>query len=198
MSSPTRWAGVPLPDRRTERRALLIAAAFSLFGDGGEGAVSVRSVCRACELNTRYFYESFADVHELLGAVYDQTVQGLGEAVEAAVEASDGTPRGKSRAGMAAVLTFSSADQRRGRLLFTDAPANAVLAERRSATQAVLFQLVVDEDARLNPDVDPVSARVGAALFTGAMSELVQQWLAGRLGDDVDVVVDHALNRILD
>ena len=36
MSSPTRWAGVPLTDRRTERRALLIDAAFRLFGDEGE------------------------------------------------------------------------------------------------------------------------------------------------------------------
>ncbi len=46
MSSPTRWAGVPLIDRRTERRALLVDAAFRLFGDEGEAAVSVRSVCR--------------------------------------------------------------------------------------------------------------------------------------------------------
>src|SRR6476659_6561441 len=146
MSSPTRWAGVPLSDRRAERRALLVDAAYRLFGDEGEAAVSVRSVCRECGLNTRYFYESFADVHELLGAAYDVTVRGLGEAVDAAVAASDGSPRGTSRAGMVAVLTFSSTDRRRGRLLFTDAPANPVLAERRAATQAVLFQLVVDED----------------------------------------------------
>lgn len=72
MSSPTRWAGVPLTDRRIERRALLIGAAFVLFGDEGESAVSVRSVCRQSALNSRYFYESFADTDELLGAVYDQ------------------------------------------------------------------------------------------------------------------------------
>ncbi len=56
MSSPTRWAGVPLTDRRTERRAQLIDAAYRLFGDGGEAALAVRSVCRECGLNTRYFY----------------------------------------------------------------------------------------------------------------------------------------------
>ena len=72
MSSPTRWAGVPLSDRRAERRALLVDAAYRLFGDEGESAVSVRSVCRECGLNTRYFYESFADVDDLLGAVYDR------------------------------------------------------------------------------------------------------------------------------
>ena len=34
---------------------------------------------------------------------------------------------------------------------------------------------------------------MGAAIFTGAMAELAQQWLTGSLGDDLDVVVDHAL-----
>ena len=54
---PTRWAGVPLSDRRIERRALLIGAAFELFGDEGESAVSVRSVCRRSALNSRYLRE---------------------------------------------------------------------------------------------------------------------------------------------
>jgi AcrR family transcriptional regulator len=188
---------VPLLDRRAERRALLIDAAFALFGEGGEAAVTVRSVCRECGLNTRYFYESFSDVNELLGATYDRVAIELGEAVEAGLLPASETRRAKTRAGMVAVLTFSSADPRRGRLLFTDAPANPVLAERRAATQGLLFQLVVEEDARLHPRADPVPTRVGAALYTGAMTELAQQWLAGRLGDDVDVVVDHALNRIL-
>ena len=35
MSSPTRWAGVPLTDRRAERRAQLIDAAFRLFQQAG-------------------------------------------------------------------------------------------------------------------------------------------------------------------
>jgi AcrR family transcriptional regulator len=187
---------VPLLDRRAERRVLLIDAAFDLFGEGGEAAVSVRSLCRACGLNTRYFYESFSDVNETLGATYDRVALELGAAVEAVMLTAEDTQGGRTRAGMAAVLSFSSADPRRGRLLFTDAPANPVLAERRAATQALLFQLVVDEDARLHPDADPVSTRVGAALYTGAMTELAQQWLAGRLGDDVDLVVDLALRRI--
>ena len=38
--------------------------------------MSVRSVCRECGLNTRYFYESFDDVDDLLGAVYDRVSGG--------------------------------------------------------------------------------------------------------------------------
>jgi AcrR family transcriptional regulator len=197
MSSPTRWAGVPLSDRRAERRALLVDAAFRLFGDEGESAVSVRSVCRGCGLNTRYFYESFAGVDELLGAVYDRISAELVGVVGAAIEQADDSVRARTRAGIAAVLGFSSADPRRGRVLFTEARANPVLAERRAAAQELLRQGVLSEGGRLPAKSDPVAAAVGAAIFTGAMAELAQQWLAGNLGDDLDAVVDHAVALVL-
>src|SRR6478752_9980434 len=170
MSSPTRWAGVPLTDRRAERRAQLIDAAFRLFGDGGEAAVAVRSVCRACGLNTRYFYESFADTDELLGAMFDKVSAELAAAVDVAIAAVGESTAERTRAGMAAVLGFSSADPRRGRVLFTDARANPVLAARRTATQDLLREDVLTEGWRLNPGSDPVAAQVGAAMYTGAMA----------------------------
>ncbi len=188
----TRWAGVALTDRRSERRGLLVDAAYGLFGDGGEAALSVRSVCRACELNTRYFYESFADTDELLGAVYDKVGAELAEVVEAAMSAAPDSVRSRTRAGMAAVLGFASADPRRGRVLFTDARANPVLTARRAATQDLLLAAVLAQVG-----ADPVPARVGAAMYTGAMAELAQQWLAGALGSDLDVVVDTALVLVL-
>jgi hypothetical protein len=60
-----------------------------------------------------------------------------------------------------------------------------------------LLDSVVAEDGRLHPGADPISALVGAAMYTGAMAELAQQWLAGNLGNDLDAVVDHALARVL-
>jgi AcrR family transcriptional regulator len=197
MSTPTRWAGVPLTDRRAERRALLIDAAFRLFGEGGEAAASVRSVCRECGLNTRYFYESFTDTDDLLGAVYDEVSAALAAELEAVMAGAGESVRSRTRAGIAAVLGFSSADPRRGRILFTDARANQVLAARRAATQDLLREAVLTEGGRRHPDSDPVAAQVGAAMYTGAMAELAQQWLAGHLGDDLDAVVDHALRLVL-
>lgn len=196
-SNPTRWAGVPLTDRRAERRALLVDAAFRLFGDGGEAATSVRSVCRESGLNTRYFYESFADTDDLLGAVYDQVSAALAADVDAAMTTAGDSLPARTRAGIAAVLGFSSADPRRGRVLFTDARANPVLAARRAATQDLLREAVLSEGGRLNPGSDPVAAQVGAAMYTGAMAELAQQWLGGNLGDDLEVVVDYALRLVL-
>ncbi|MDV7134708.1 TetR/AcrR family transcriptional regulator [Williamsia muralis] len=197
MSTPTRWAGVPLTDRRAERRTLLVDAGFALFGSGGEAALSVRSVCRECELNTRYFYESFADTDELLGAVYDRVAAALATTVEQAMaDAGDSVPD-RTRAGIRAVLGFSSEDPRRGRVLFTDARANPVLAARRAVAQDVLRELVLTESGQVFPDSDPVATRVGAAMYTGAMAELAQDWLAGHLGDNLDAVVKHAFRLVM-
>ena len=197
MSTPTRWAGVPLDDRRAERRGLLVDAAFQLFGSGGEAALSVRSVCRECGLNTRYFYEGFDGIDDLLGAVYDKVGLELAAVVDTAIAVAGDSVRARTRAGIVAVLDFGSADPRRGRVLFTEARANPVLAARRAVTQNLLLDAVLAEGGRLHPDSDPVAARVGAAMYTGAMAELAQQWLSGALGTDLDVVVDAALTLVL-
>ena len=196
MSLPTRWAGVPLADRRAERRSDLIAAAFDIFGGvGTESELSVRSVCRYCGFNTRYFYESFTDIDELLGAVYDATAAELGTVVAAAMGEAGPSVRSRTRAGIRAVLGHASADPRRGRVLFTAASTNPVLAQRRTATQNMLRELAFAEaDAR---DADRLASRVRAAIFTGAMAELAQQFLAGSLGDDLDRVVDEAMTTLL-
>ena len=196
MPSATRWAGLSAADRQAERRTLLVRAAFALFGDGGEAAVSVRSVCRAAELNTRYFYESFADTDALLGAVYDEVAGELGGILTAVMaNARDG--RARLQAGIRAVLDFSSADPRRGKILFTEARTNPVLAARRTMAQDHVRELVLDEHRRTAPESDRIATEVGAAMYAGAMAELAQQWLAGTLGDDVDAVVAHAVRLLL-
>jgi AcrR family transcriptional regulator len=196
MPSATRWAGLSAADRQAERRTLLVRAAFALFGDGGEAAVSVRSVCRAAELNTRYFYENFAGTDELLGAVYDGVAGELGE-ILTAVMASARDGRSRLQAGIRAVLDFSSADPRRGKILFTEARSNPVLAARRTLAQDHVRELVLDEHRRAAPESDRVATEVGAAMYAGAMAELAQQWLAGTLGDNVDAVVAHAVRLLL-
>lgn len=195
MSRATRWAGVSPSDRRTERRALLIRSAFTLFGEGGEAAVSVRSVCRDAELNTRYFYENFTDTDELLGAVYDRVAAELGHILASALATDD--ERGRLRNGIRTVLEFSSQDPRRGKILFTEARTNPVLAQRRTKAQDQLRELVFSDRLRADPESDWLAIEVGAAMYAGAMAELAQQWLAGTLGNDPDAVVDHALRLLL-
>lgn len=181
---------MPLADRRAERRSQLVAAAFEIFGTQGESGLSVRSVCRACEFNSRYFYESFADTDELLGAVYDEAAEEMSAVLEAAIAAAGDSAAERTRAGIRTVLGFGSADPRRGRVLFTEARTNPVLIVRRAATQDLLLRTTLAGGASHD---HPTSSRVRAAMFTGAMVELALQWLSGNLGDDLDAVVDQAV-----
>ncbi|MFG2014713.1 TetR/AcrR family transcriptional regulator [Actinomadura geliboluensis] len=189
-ATSTRWAGVPASRRRDERRDMLVRAAYRLFGEEGEAALTVRAVCREAELHTRYFYENFPDTDELLAAVYDREAAALGEALAAALDEAGPSPDARTRTGIRGVLRFISDDPRRGRVLFAEARGNEVLAERRRAAQTALLDGVLAMSNIENPRLPVV---VAATMFTGAMTELAQRWADGRLGDDLDAVVDSAV-----
>lgn len=182
-------------DRQATRRQLLVRAAFDLFGEGGEAAVTVRSVCRQSELNNRYFYESFTDTDELLGAVYDFVVADLvATLISAMSNLSD--DRARLRAGITTVLAFSSGDPYRGKILFTEARTNPVLAARRSATQEQLRRSVLHDGQEMTPE-RRIADLVSAAMYSGAMAELAQEWLSGTLGADLEPVVDAAVELLM-
>ncbi len=113
-----------------------------------------------------------------------------------AIAGAPGEKLGRLRAGIRTVLEFSSADPRRGRILFTEARTNPVLAERRMRSQNNLREMVLSESRRSDPRADHVAWEVGAAMYAGAMAELAQQWLSGTLGDDLDAVVHSAVGML--
>lgn len=195
MGKASRWAGLSRVDRQAGRRHLLVQAAFELFGENGESAVTVRSVCRQAELNNRYFYENFADTDELLGATYDFVVADL---IAALIRAMAGQPddRARLRAGITAVLHFSSGDPRRGKILFTESRTNPVLAARRAVTQDQLRKSVL-HDTPVSSTTDRVADLVSAAMYAGAMAELAQEWLLGTLGEDTEAVVQAAVELLM-
>lgn len=193
----SKWAGVSPSDRRAERRRLLVRAGFELFGEGGEAAVSVRSVYRTAELNSRYFYENFSDTNELFGAVYDEVVGELGQAMFAATVELPDDDRARLRAGIRAVLDFTSSDPRRGKVLFTAAGANPVFASRRQAAKDQLRRIVLTDRQRGFPQSDPMSNEVEAAIYVGAMSEMAREWATGALGTDLDLVADAAVRLLM-
>ena len=187
-TASTRWAGVPVARRKDERREMLVRAAFALFGEQGEGALTVRAVCRSAELHTRYFYENFADTDELLAAVYDRQAAALADVLARSLDDASPDPEARSRAGIRSVLQFITDDPRRGRVLFFEARGNEVLATRRRGAQTALLEglVAMGSEPRL-----PVV--IAATMFTGAMTELAQQWADGRLGRDLDAVVEQAV-----
>ncbi|MEU5879656.1 TetR/AcrR family transcriptional regulator [Spirillospora sp. NPDC047279] len=189
-STGTRWAGVPVARRKDERRDMLIEAAFALFGADGESALSVRAVCREAGLHTRYFYENFADTSELLADLYDRQAAELGEALFQALDEAGPDPERRTRAGIRSVLRHISDDPRRGSVLFAEVAGNEVLAARRKAAETAMLEGIIAMASLKEP---PLPLVVAATMFTGAMNELARQWCDGRLGTDLDAVVDAAV-----
>jgi AcrR family transcriptional regulator len=169
---------------------MLVRAGYRLFGDEGEAGLTVRAVCREAELHTRYFYENFADSAELLVAIYDQQASALEDVLTGALATAEPRPEARTRAGISSVLQFISDDPRRGRVLFAEAHGNERLAARRRAAETGLLDSLV---AMSGLQIPQFPVLIAATMFTGAMTELARQWADGRLGRDLDAVVDSAV-----
>ncbi len=196
---PTRWVGLTPDDRRAERRTLLLDAAFDLLGTEGYAATTVRAVCSAARLNPRYFYESFADMDELIVAVYDRLVEELGaEVLDAAASAGDDA-RAQVRACLECIVAFVDDDRRRGRVLYIEALGNERLNRRRIETGHALVGLVEQAGAERHglPRRGERIGRITAAILVGGTSELVVAWLDGRIDVARQRLVDDATELFL-
>ena len=181
--SPARWTGAQTEDRRAERRELLIEAGFAVLGTDGLGATTVRAVCQAARLSSRYFYESFTDLDELLVAVYDRVVAQLGEQIQPHL-ARTSRRTDYTRAVIEGTVRFVDADRRRGRVLYVEAYANDALNRRRIQTLQAVVDLIAP---RANQP-----GRVAATMLVGGFSELRAGWVAGRVDADADQVIADA------
>ena len=191
--------GLAPADRRAERRALLLDAAFELLGTEGMAATTVRAVCHHARLNPRYFYESFDDLDALVVAVYDHLIAALGAEVMAALAAAGADPGDQTRAALRRIVEWVDEDRRRGRVLYVEALGNEALNRRRIQTAHLLVNTVEQHAAATQGALAPGEpiGRIGAALLVGGAGELVVAWLDGRIDVDRDQLVDDASELLL-
>ncbi|MEY2470609.1 MAG: hypothetical protein QOF21_3307 [Actinomycetota bacterium] len=191
-----RWVGLAPDERRRRRRALLVDTAFDLLGTEGAGGTTVRAVCHHAALNPRYFYESFDDIDALLVAVYDKVVADFGEAIAAVADgvavAAETSPAAAARVGMEAIVRFVDEDRRRARILYIEALGNEALARHRLETDRAavisLEERAIDASGSW-PQGERVG-RVGAAMLVGGLSEVLRDWIDGRIDVTRDQLID--------
>ncbi|MEY2397464.1 MAG: hypothetical protein QOJ00_638 [Actinomycetota bacterium] len=153
------------------------------MGTEGAAATTVRGVCQKAELNPRYFYESFADIDALLVAVYDFVAAELADAIARAPIGSAGSPVAAAHIGMEAIVSFIDDDRRRARVLYVEALGNEALARHRLAMDRVAVASIEEqaiEAAGAWPQGERVS-QVGAAMLVGGLSEVLRDWIDGRI-----------------
>lgn len=182
VSSPSTrpYRGVPPADRQAQRRARLLAAGLAILGSGSDPEVlTVRGVCRQAGVTARYFYESFADKDEFVGAVFDWVVADLAATTQAAVAAA--SPAEQTRAGMANIVRIILGDPRVGRLLFSAELADPMLVRKRAESSALFAMLCgqhLSNALRLNEN-DRIKAT--AHFVVGGVGQTLSAWLSGEI-----------------
>ena len=198
MPGRASWAGIPVEDRRADRRRALVAAAFDLLGTAGWSGLTVRGVCAQARLNARYFYESFDDLDALAVAVYEQVVSELAAEVQAAQAGAPRDLRSQLAAAIDRTVAFVDEDRRRGRVLYVEALGSEALNRRRVEAGHQLVETLGREAAPAAAGgPGEQAARLGAAVLVGGFTELLVAWLDGRVDVPRTQLVEDATTVLL-
>ncbi len=179
------------------RHSRFLAAGLDLLGAEQQdiSELTVRGICREAGLAVRYYYESFADKDEFVGAVFDSVVNDLAATTQAATAALPW--RERTRAGMANIVRTIDDDARVGRLLFSAQLANSVIVRKRAESTALFVMLSGQSvgDALQMPANDHIKA--AAHFVVGGVSQTISAWLDGDVKLGPDELVDQ-LTSLLD
>lgn len=194
MAPPRRsWAGTPLADRRSARRAALLDAGVGTLGSPDVQPLTVRSVCRAARLTERYFYECFGDRDTFVRAVYDHVAA---HARRVLAEASDapGDHEDPARVAVEAFVELLLNEPATGRVLLLS-PTTEPALSARGAVRALGFVALVR--TRLPRSADPVDAELTALGIVGALSGLLMAYLSGAVDVDRRRLTEHCVGVVL-
>ncbi|MGX1811152.1 TetR/AcrR family transcriptional regulator [Nocardia sp. NPDC055321] len=179
---PRTYGGISAAERSASRRVRLLAAGTELWGDSGIAAVTVRGVCKAAGLTTRYFYEHFANSDEILVAIADEVRDQLLAAMVQAGLASVGSAEARLGAALQAFLETIADNPRLHRIIASDPHAVSELAQRRHDAIDTVAELVVNyAPTALEPLPDPEQLRRASVFVAGGVNQVIEGWLAGTI-----------------
>lgn len=175
------YGGRSEAQRRADRRARLLEAGLALFGTEGWAGTSIERLCTTAGVATRSFYEEHNGREQLLLAVYDEVLAGAAQAVLHAVEAAGDDERARARAGVAAYVGHLTEDPRRAQVVNQEVRAAGGLPEvaaHRRATLTRFSELVSLEVRSRRRDLDDAGRRTLALALTGAVNEVLADWVS--------------------
>jgi len=168
------FKGISAVDRRSDRRARLVQAAFAIAGTEGAGAIGVGRVCLDAGLTKRYFYESFTSLAELQSAVVDHAIAVMAERVDPFRPTGPGEP---PQPWLEAFVGALVDDQRLARVLLTETHGGALSPFRHQIIDVAIAGMAPPGS---DPQAD-LRARLVSYAQIGALSELCLAWHQGHL-----------------
>jgi AcrR family transcriptional regulator len=186
------YRGVSADERRAIRRAQLIEAALDLVGESGLAGMTMTGACARAGLTERYFYESFRDREDLLGAIHDASIQQLDEAMFAGLGAAPPDLLERCRAAAGAMIGVLTEDPRKARL-YAEAVASASLADRRAqavSAHADVLAAQLRELRDLDRPEQQAPLRLATLVLIGGLAEAILGWLDGTLNMSRDMLIE--------
>jgi AcrR family transcriptional regulator len=186
------YRGVSADERRATRRAQLIEAGLDVLGSEGMAGLTMTAVCSGAGLTERYFYESFRDRDDLLGAVLDACLLEMDEAMFAALDAAPADLLGRCRAAAGAMIGVLTDYPRKARL-HAEAIGSATLAQRRTeavSAHAALLAAQMRELRGLDRHEHEAPLRLATRVLMGGLSEAILGWLDGTIEMSRETLVE--------
>lgn len=161
----------------------------------------MRAACRAAGVGPRYFYDVFDSREDLLGAVYDETVDRIRQPILADVVVA----AEKDGLAVAILTAFDTAvavveaDPRIGRILFRESSADDTLRPRSQAAVPVFVLSIVE--AVLPDRAAELRTSAGAWTvvgFSAAVFALFLAWSEGVRHTSRDEFVHHCASFAVD
>ena len=196
MAQVRPYRGVDAVERVAGRRRRLLDAGLDLLGAAGKdpAELTVRAICGQAALGVRYFYESFNDKDDFVGAVFDSVIADIAATTEAAVASAPADEQ--ARAAMANIVCTISADPRVGRLLFSVELSNTVIVRKRAESSA-LFAALLFAHAGAHGALDNDHVKAASHFAVGGVGQAISAWLSGQVTLERDELVD-ALAALID
>lgn len=177
------YGGVSADQRRATRREQLLEAAFEVMATEGAGGLTIRNVAKEAGLSTRFVYESFTDLDDLIGAAFELAFRQLSSTVGEAAASAAPNRRATVTAVVEALVDFFLATPAKGKILSTKAYGHPAVAERRLARSEDVSRAFGGILSRLVPDRDPDDPAI----------DLTARFLVGAFGDTVTAWIQQAL-----
>lgn len=188
MAQVRPYGGVEARERIAERRRRLVEAGLKLLGGADRAELTVRAVCAHAGISARYFYESFADKDQLVGAVFDRVIAEIAATTQAAVAAAP--PEEQNRAGIANLVRTIAGDARVGRLLFDAHISHPVLARKRAEVGGVFALLSGQHVSNAYEVAEPEWITAVAHFVVGGVGQTISAWVSGDIDVDQARLVD--------
>ncbi len=197
MKSGRSYRGEDPEARLHTRRQKLLEAGLERFGTDGYASTTVKHICETAGLTERYFYESFSGKDDLLGAIYDYTIDLILKDVSAAMTASAPGPDAKARAGLGAFMEAIATDPRKVRIhtqLIEVSGANAALGAHYERAARLFAGLVQSAAEVIAPGAIERSGKDGnlvAMALIGATIQMARAWSTGETKVSLETLIDH-------